>query len=110
MRNSGGEKGRIQGERWEENLGSLKWREGREGRRNWQKVGAERDYTVVYIEYQSVCPFVGIGSPTPSLRKRECLSLGPKEGGSNTRLGVRVAEGANSDDWTEILALCVLCG
>jgi hypothetical protein len=27
----------------------------------------------VYIEHQSVCPFVGIGSPHPLSRKRECL-------------------------------------
>jgi hypothetical protein len=31
---------------------------------------SERDYSIQYIEYQSVCPFVGIGFPHPLSRKR----------------------------------------
>jgi hypothetical protein len=29
------------------------------------RVGAKRRGIIEYIEYQSVCPFVGIGSPPP---------------------------------------------
>ncbi len=51
------------------------------------KEGFERRGIIVYIEYQSVCPFVGIGSPlSPSPS-----SLGPW--GSNTPL--RVMGGTN---------------
>jgi hypothetical protein len=46
-------------------------------------VDHERRGIVVCIEYQSVCPFVGIGSPHPLTRKRVCLPpLDPRgEGG-----------------------------
>ncbi len=44
---------------------------------------------ILYQEYQSVCTFVGIGSPRPLTRKR-----------GNTRLRVG---GANSDDLRESL-------
>ncbi len=45
---------------------------------------------IVYIEYQSVCPFVGNGSLYLLPRKRVCLSpLGPKEGRSNTPMRLR---------------------
>ncbi len=43
---------------------------------------------IVYKEYQSDCPFVGIGPPTPSPAS-ECVSpYGSKEGESNTPLQV----------------------
>jgi hypothetical protein len=35
---------------------------------------------IEYIEYQSVCPFVGNGSPHPLSRTRMCLPIGPKGG------------------------------
>jgi hypothetical protein len=78
----------------------------------------------LYQEYQSVCPFVQIGSPpTPSPASECCPHLGPRgggthslagvshstlepKGGGNTRLRVRGRGGANSDDWRESLALC----
>ncbi len=38
-----------------------------------------RRRTIVHIEYNSVCPYVGIGSPHSFPRKRVCLSpLDPK--------------------------------
>jgi hypothetical protein len=42
----------------------------------------------VYIEYQSACPFVGIGSagPRPLPRKRVCLSLLNSKGGRGAKL------------------------
>jgi hypothetical protein len=61
---------------------------------------------ILYIEYQSVCPCVGIGSPHLLHRKRVCHPLGPKGWGSNSG-------GPNSEDWTEspaLFILCVLCG
>jgi hypothetical protein len=56
-----------------------------------------------YIEYQSVCPFVGNGSPCPP--KRVCLPSWTQRG-SNTRLRMR---GPNSDKKTESLALFIFC-
>ena len=37
---------------------------------------------IVYIEYQSVCPFIGIGSPTLSPASQCVSPLGPKGGGA----------------------------
>ncbi len=65
---------------------------------------------VVYIEYQSVCPFVGIESPNSIPRKRVWLPPGPKGGGGTSSLAGEGVGGLNSDDWTESLALCLLCG
>ncbi len=45
-------------------------------------------YICVYLEYQSVCPFVRIGSP-PLSRKQVCPPLGTKGREDNTRLRVR---------------------
>ncbi len=42
-----------------------------------------------YIEYHSVCPFVGTGTPHPLSRKRVCPPPEPKRGGEHTRLRVR---------------------
>ncbi len=64
---------------------------------------ASRRGIILYIEYQSVCPLVGIGSPIP--RKRVCLPSWT-QGGSNTRLRMR---GPNSDKQTESLALFIFC-
>ncbi len=47
-----------------------------------------RGIIIVYIEYQSVCPFVEIGSHHPIPCKGVCLPLGPK-GGSDTPSRVR---------------------
>ncbi len=38
------------------------------------KVTVALQYTVLYIEYQSVCPFVGVGSHHPLPRMRVCLT------------------------------------
>jgi hypothetical protein len=54
----------------------------------------------IYLEYHSVCPLVGIGTPSPPLRMR----------GVHTRLRVRGWGSPNSDDWKESLVLCLLCG
>jgi hypothetical protein len=44
-------------------------------------------WMIVYIEYQSVCPFIGIGSLTPSPAS-ECVSpLGPKGGRATLACG-----------------------
>jgi hypothetical protein len=56
----------------------------------WLMVVEGLKYT--YVEYQSVCPFVGIcgiGSPisSPAIRKRVCLPLGPKGGGATLACG-----------------------
>ncbi len=64
---------------------------------------------IVHIEYQNVCPFVGIGSPLPP-RQQASVSppLGPKGGGATLPCGWG-GGGPNSDDWKESLALCILC-
>ncbi len=56
---------------------------------------------------QSVCPFVGLGTPPPRPRASLSPPLGPKGGRSNTPFRVRGVGGPNSDDWKESLALCV---
>ncbi len=47
---------------------------------------------IVYIEYQSACLFVGIGSPSSSPKASVPSPLDPN-GGSNTRLRVRRGRG-----------------
>ncbi len=53
-----------------------------------------------YLEYNSVCPLVGIGNPPSPLP-------GTKEG-VHIRLRVRGWGSPNLDDWRESLALCLL--
>jgi hypothetical protein len=54
-----------------------------------------RDVTNLFysVKYQSVCPFVRIGSPTPSPARATVTYRGG---------------GLNSDDWTESLTLCIV--
>ena len=73
-------------------------------------VGCDRRGIMICLEYQSVCPFVRIGSTCPLSRKRECPpSLGTKGGGATLACGWG-GGGSHSDDWRESLALCLLCG
>ncbi len=65
----------------------------------------------VYIEYQSVCPFVGIGPPhTHSLAQASVSPPLDPKGRKQHFLAGEVVGGHNSDDWKESLALCILCG
>jgi hypothetical protein len=48
--------------------------------------------------------------PSPPSQASVPPSLDPKGGGSNTRLRVKGVGGPSSDEWTESLALCILCG
>jgi hypothetical protein len=67
---------------------------------------------ILYLEYQSVCPFVRIGSLRPLSRKLQCPPLGTEGGERQHSLVVEGAgvEGvANSDHWRESLALCLFC-
>ncbi len=60
---------------------------------------------IAYIEYQIVCPFVGI-------RSHPLASVSPpldSKGGETLNCGW-TGEGPNSDEWTESMALCILCG
>jgi hypothetical protein len=53
---------------------------------------------ILYPEYQSVCAFVRIGSPTARSPASECAPpAGPKGGGGHSLVG-EGAGGANSDD------------
>jgi hypothetical protein len=65
---------------------------------------------ILYLEYQSVCPFVRIGPPSPS-PESECVLPPPKPkgGGGRHSLGGEGENVANSDDWRESLVLCILC-
>jgi hypothetical protein len=54
---------------------------------------------MLYLDFQSVCPSVPIGSPPP-------LPLEPKREGQHSLAG-EGAEGANSDDWIESLVRCL---
>ncbi len=55
---------------------------------------------IIDLEYHSVCPLVGIGTPPPLFRKRVCFPPIPKRGvgGVNIRLRVRGWKSPNSDD------------
>ncbi len=64
----------------------------------------------IYLEYHSVCPLVGIGTPHPPLPPSECVPPLNQRGEGHTCLWVRVWRSPNSDDWRKILALCLLCG
>jgi hypothetical protein len=64
---------------------------------------------ILYLEYQSVCPFVRIGSTRPLSRKRVCPPSPRTKGRRQPSLSGEGAGGANSDDWRESLALCILC-
>ncbi len=67
-----------------------------------------QDRRVVSVEYQSACPFVGIGPPPPQPPQASVSPpLGPKGEGEQHSLAGEV--GPNSDDWTESLALCMFC-
>jgi hypothetical protein len=58
---------------------------------------------MLYLEYQSVCSFVRIAFvPSPVCPR-------PGKRGVQHLLAGEGAEGANSDDWRESLALCILC-
>ncbi len=48
---------------------------------------------IVYIEYQSVCPFVGIGYPHPLTRKRVCLPPWTQRGEKQHSLACGVGGG-----------------
>jgi hypothetical protein len=71
--------------------------------------GAYTHKVRIYEEYHSVCPLVGIGTlPTPLLPAS--VSLPPETGGrGRTRLQMRGWGSSNSDDWSNSLALCLLC-
>ncbi len=60
---------------------------------------------IQYLEYQSDRPFVRIWSP----RTLSCKRVLRTKGGGDTRYRGWGAEGANSDDWRESLACCILC-
>jgi hypothetical protein len=61
---------------------------------------------ILYLEYQSVCPPVRIGSANPRFRKLVCL---PRNGGGGQHSPAGEGMGGhNSDDWRESLALCLL--
>jgi hypothetical protein len=61
---------------------------------------------ILYLEYQSVGLFVRIAPP---LTQGVCPPPLEPKGGGGGRLRGRGRGGANSDDWRERLALCILC-
>ncbi len=64
---------------------------------------------IVYIEYQSVCPFVVIGSPRPLPRKLVWLPPRIQVGGRYTRLrGKGWGEGPNSGERTETYIIYII--
>ncbi len=61
----------------------------------------------IYIEYHSVCPLVGVGTPLSPAS----VPLPPEpKGGGHTRLRVRGWGSPSSDDWRKSWAFCLLCG
>jgi hypothetical protein len=64
---------------------------------------------LLYKEYQSVCPFVGIGSPHLPPRTRLWLPPGSKWGGGTHSLAGEIVGVPNSDEGTETLVpKCIL--
>ncbi len=61
----------------------------------------------IHLEFHSVCPLVGIGTPNPS-HTSECVPPEPKGGGAHSPAGEGWG-GPNSEDWRKSLALCLLC-
>ncbi len=61
---------------------------------------------IVYIEYQSVCPFVGIGSSHPLPCKRLCLHPWTQGGEEQHSLAGEGVGGpyCDDDDWKESVA------
>jgi hypothetical protein len=63
-----------------------------------------------YIEYHSVCPLLGIGTPPLPLPQASVpFSPNQRGGGRHIRLRVRGWGSPNSDDARKNLALCLLC-
>jgi hypothetical protein len=62
---------------------------------------------ILYLEYQSVCPFVRIGSPWPQPPHPQASVSPLGTGGATLDSGWK---GANSGDRRKSLALCLLCG
>jgi hypothetical protein len=60
----------------------------------------------IYIEYHSVCPHVGIGTPLTLLQAS--VPLHPTKGG-HTCLRLTGWVSANSNERSKSLALCLLC-
>jgi hypothetical protein len=79
------------------------------GRRmGWIGRGVE-GLIMLYLEYQSVCPFVRTGSPRPP-PESECVPPWNQRAGGNARLRVHEEGtwGANlADFWRESMALCI---
>ncbi len=65
-------------------------------------------YNIPYMNYQSVCPFVGIGCPTPPPPPaRECVLPLDPNGGESTLPGGWGGGGPNSDEGTDTLIVHV---
>jgi hypothetical protein len=70
----------------------------------------------IYLEYHSVCPLVGIGTPTPFPASEFLPPHRNQREGGGTRLRVRGWGGAGAGGGVPIrtteksLALCLLCG
>ncbi len=78
-------------------------------------VGGSNSWTrtvhTIYLEYHSVCSFVGTRTPHIINCKRVCPS--PRNQRSGGRVHSPAGEGRgkpNSNDWRKSLALCLLCG
>jgi hypothetical protein len=72
-------------------------------------------YIHIFLNCHSVCPLVGIGTPSPSplsLRKASVYPPPPlnQRAEEHTRQGVREWGSLNADDWRKSLALCLHCG
>jgi hypothetical protein len=67
-----------------------------------------RRWVILYLEYQRVFPFVG--SPPHSLPASELVSPLDPTGGEQHPLAGEGEGGSKSDERTESLAFCILCG
>ncbi len=69
-------------------------------------------YMYMYVEYHSVFPLVGIGTPSPLPQIKRVCPPPPNQrwgGGAHSPGGGREWGSPKSDDWRNSLALCLLC-
>jgi hypothetical protein len=65
--------------------------------------------SIIYLEYHSACPFVGIGTLPPPLSPASVHLPPEPKGGAHSPAGKGLGS-PYSDDWRKSLALCLLCG
>ncbi len=67
-----------------------------------------REIIIVYLEYQSVCPIVGIGPPPTPSSESECVSPLDPKGGQHSLAGEWVGDPSRTTGYT-VLRARIIC-